>query len=483
MNIRRNSLINLAGSVVGLILFAAMTPLYYRVIGSERYGLLSVILAFMVFFSTFDFGMGASLAYRVAGEARKSLREQSAYLWTALVISMPVGLGIGVLLFGMMGGGFSHIFRLSETVETELMRSVVPLLAMGTATVLQSTIGGLYRGKEWFLASAILGALGIILSILLPVAAAIIVGPSLHNLIIANLAGRLATLIPSLLMAHYWLLGGEKVRVSRKAARNLLGYGSWTSLAGIVELTISSADRFIIGATAGPAAVPFYTIPFSVVSRSMLFPNSLMSAALPQMIARKDRSRLQSKSLDILLLLTPLFIAGISLSPEFMTLWMGASFATHSKLPLQILGLAFWIEAVSSVLYYQILADGQPKKNFMISLAIMPPYLSLLVLLTTEWGVIGASFAYLLKNILCMAGRMLAIGSAARMLSKLTVDAVLVSAMLAVAVFEQRDTVRLTLGGIILSLSLLIKLSTHRKLIVSYIKSLYYKITILGIDS
>jgi O-antigen/teichoic acid export membrane protein len=202
MNIRRNSLINLGGSVIGLILFAAMTPLYYQVIGGERYGILSIILAFMVFFVSFDFGMGAALSYRVAGEARGEPRRQSEYFWTATAISLPVGLAIGAVLFGMVGGGFGALFRLSEEVADELMKSVAWLFAMGIATVLQSTVGGLFKGREQFLVNATLGALGIIFSILFPVAAAIAFGPSLQNLIIATRAPRPATRIPTIHIAQ-----------------------------------------------------------------------------------------------------------------------------------------------------------------------------------------------------------------------------------------------------------------------------------------
>ena len=70
MAIRRNSFVNLAGAIAGLVLFAALTPLYFHVIGAERYGILGIIWVFLTFFAAFDFGMGAALTYRIANEAR-----------------------------------------------------------------------------------------------------------------------------------------------------------------------------------------------------------------------------------------------------------------------------------------------------------------------------------------------------------------------------------------------------------------------------
>ena len=143
MAIRRNSFVNLTGSLVGLVLFAALTPVYFHVIGSERYGILAIIWAFLSFFAAFDFGMGAALTFRIASEARAAPSVQADYFWTAMAISLPIGLILGAVLLGSVGGGLGHLFNLSPTVNVELLKSAPALLGIGLCTVLLSTAGGL----------------------------------------------------------------------------------------------------------------------------------------------------------------------------------------------------------------------------------------------------------------------------------------------------------------------------------------------------
>jgi O-antigen/teichoic acid export membrane protein len=324
-------------------------------------------------------------------------------------------------------------------------------------TVLQSTIGGLYRGREYFLLTATFGVVGMVSSILFPVLAAITLSPSVHNLVMATLASRLVTLIPSLIVAHYAILRSARPVVSSSAGRQLLGYGSWMSFAGVIELVISSADRFVVGIIAGSAIVPFYTIPFGIVSRSMIFPNSLMAAVMPQMVARGSSDELQGKSLEILLLLTPLFIIGIAVSPEFLTLWMGPVFAGHATLPLQILGAAFWIETIAIILYFRILADGNPKKNFIVSTATALPYFAILFLFTKQWGITGTCFAYLAKNMIYFVFRMTATQSIAAVLRRIWVDALLVSTALAIACAGISQEIRLLSMAGLLAICILLK--------------------------
>ena len=45
MSTGRNFAVNLGGNLLGLVLFAALTPVYLHAIGPERYGVVAVILS------------------------------------------------------------------------------------------------------------------------------------------------------------------------------------------------------------------------------------------------------------------------------------------------------------------------------------------------------------------------------------------------------------------------------------------------------
>ncbi|MFA6112617.1 MAG: oligosaccharide flippase family protein [Sphingomonas sp.] len=407
MAIRRNSFVNLTGNLVGLVLFAALTPLYFHVIGSERYGILAIIWAFLSFFAAFDFGMGSALTYRVASELRGDVARQSTYFWTALSISLPVGLATGGVLFGLVGGGLGNVFHLTDAVRVELFHSAPTLLAIGACTVLLSTAGGLLRGREYFVTNAVLAALALALSILLPVLAALLISPSLDILILATLAGRVIIVVATIVIGQIFLLGGARPGVSREAARSLIGYGAWSSVGGVIELTISSADRFILGAVAGPAAVGYYSVPSSVLARVMIFPTAIGGAALPQLAARspEEEAILARKIVKMVTMMTPCFVGGVFLAEPFLHLWMGAGFAKIATLPMQVLLPAFWLEGISAILFYRLLAQGRPKTSAAVVAIILLPYCALIYYLAGIWGVVGGAAGYLGRNIMFVIGR------------------------------------------------------------------------------
>ncbi|MEO8374334.1 MAG: oligosaccharide flippase family protein [Sphingomonas bacterium] len=407
MAIRRNSIVNLVGSLAGLILFALLTPLYFHVIGSERYGILAIIWVFLTFFAAFDFGMGAALTYRIANEARSDIARQADYFWTAMAISLPVGLIAGAILFGVVGGGFGNIFKLTPAISAELLHALLPLLAIGVSTILLTTINGFLIGREYFLANAVLGSVGPSLSILLPVLAALLISPSLDILILATLAGRVIVVLAGLAVSQFMILRNTRPTVSGRSARALASYGAWMSVGGLIELTVSSADRFILGLVAGPAAVGYYSVPASVLARLMIFPTSIATAALPQLASRSAAEEviLARKIVAMVAVLTPCFVAGEFLAGPFLRLWMGPVFAKVATLPMQLLLPAFWMEAMAAILYFRLLAQGRPRAIAVVAAGMLLPYCLLMYVLVSAWGLPGACVAYIGRNLMFLGGR------------------------------------------------------------------------------
>ena len=148
MSTGRNFAINLGGNLLGLGLFAALTPVYLHAIGPERYGVVAVILSLSTYVATFNFGMGPALAYFVSGELKDDVAAQSEAYWSAMALSMPIGLIASVLIFGLLPLGLAELMHLSPNIRHELRGAVPPLIGIGLSIVLVSNARGVWNGRQ-----------------------------------------------------------------------------------------------------------------------------------------------------------------------------------------------------------------------------------------------------------------------------------------------------------------------------------------------
>ena len=90
MSLRRNTLWNLAGTGLPLLIGAVTIPFLIRRVGVEAFGVLTLIWALIGYFSLFDFGLGRALTQQIASacasgqESRVPRLAKSGLAFTAL---------------------------------------------------------------------------------------------------------------------------------------------------------------------------------------------------------------------------------------------------------------------------------------------------------------------------------------------------------------------------------------------------------------
>ncbi|WP_404371383.1 oligosaccharide flippase family protein [Sphingomonas sp. MMS24-J45] len=407
MSTGRNFAVNLGGNLLGLVLFAALTPVYLHAIGPERYGVVAVILSLSTYVATFNFGMGPALTYFVSGELRDDVAAQSEAYWSAMALSAPIGLIASIIIFGLLPLGLAELMHLSPAIRVEMRGAVVPLIGIGLCIVLASNARGVWNGRHAFLTLAVFSSLDTVLTILLPVLAAIFVSNEISALLYATLAARAVILLSAMAISSLRMFEHRLPRVSLRRVRMMLGYGGWVSLGTLVETIVSSADRLVLGTVSGASQIALYNIPLSVTSRSMTIPLSLLSVIFPKLVgADGERERvLLSKTIRFVLLLTPGYVLVAAVSAPLLRYWISPSFADSATWSLQILTLALWIEAISAIYFFLLNARGNARANFLIVLMVSAPYIAMLAVGAWLFGAAGVATAYLLKNILLFTGR------------------------------------------------------------------------------
>ncbi len=159
-------------------------------------------------------------------------------------------------------------------------------------------------------------------------------------------------------------------------------------------------DRFLIGAVIGPKAVANYTIPFEIAARTLTIPQALSRALFPQISGTTSSLSIRKlgyqTSFALASIITPLTVAGIFLMRPFLELWIG-NFASESILVGQIILIAFWVNALCFIPLTVIVGSGRPKSVAVTHCIELVPYLGVLYILTTNFGIEGAAIAFLLR--------------------------------------------------------------------------------------
>src|SRR5439155_11444518 len=122
-------------------------------------------------------------------------------------------------------------------------------------------------------------------------------------------------------------------------------YGGWVTVTNLLGPFLVVLDRFVIGALAGAKAVTYYTVPYSLADRLSVIPSSLTGALFPRFATAEgeERERLFSEAVRVLLVVvTPLIIAGLIIMDPFLSWWLGSRFAENAAIVGQILLLGLW---------------------------------------------------------------------------------------------------------------------------------------------
>lgn len=402
MSIARNSAYNIAGGLLPLAATLVTLPSYLRAIGDARYGVLAILWTLLGYFGLFDLGLGSAVTNRIALLKHASIQDRGEVFWTALMLNVGLGIGGALALWGGAVVVFRHFVALPGGLTGEIGRAL-PLMCLAFPLLLTSSVlSGALMGREEFLQQNIVRATEGVLIQVVPLLTAIRIGHELPTLVAAVLGVRLlGTGLRFVLCTRAVPVG--VVPVPRwSLARPLFAYGSWVTVTGIIGPLMDGLDRVIIGAMAGVTAVTFYTVPFSLASRLTLLPGSLSSALFPRFSfhAELERRVLMYRGVRILAaFVTPLVLIGIAIMTPFLSLWISPSFATRSGPVGEILLCGIWANCLAYLPFSFLQAGGRPDLPARLHLLEVGPYILVLWLALSRWGLAGAALAWSVRAI------------------------------------------------------------------------------------
>jgi O-antigen/teichoic acid export membrane protein len=403
--IARNTLMNLAGLALPVIVGVVTIPLTIRLMGTDRFGILSLAWVVFGYFSYLDLGLSMATTRFVAEALGKQDMEQiPRYFWTTVTFQAFMGfLGAAALSLSApylidhvlnIPAGFVHE---SKTTFYLLAASLPPVL------VSASFRGALEARQRFDLVNLVKIPSSVLNYGLPPLGAAL--GLKLPGIIVLLIITRLLTLF---VLSYYCFRVFPDLRhrfvFQRQALKPVLRYGIWVMVSNALGPILVYLDRFLIGALLTVTAVSFYTAPYEAVMRLGIVPYSLLMTLFPMFSALQgggdDRLKLVFFRQSVKFLLVSMgFVAVILIffGGDIIRIYLGPEFAQKSTLVFQIIAVGFFLNALAIVPYGFLQGLGRSDLVAKFYMAELILYIPLAWFLIRRWGIGGAALGWTVR--------------------------------------------------------------------------------------
>ncbi|HVP37840.1 MAG TPA: polysaccharide biosynthesis C-terminal domain-containing protein [Candidatus Saccharimonadales bacterium] len=401
MRLAGNSLVNMIGRAGSLAFWVLLTPYLLHRLGSERFGLWSLVFMFTTYMLLMDLGAGPSLA-RFAAEFKALGRLPELGRYVATTNTFYLGLGASSFLVAVaLGPGLLHVLRIAPSIH-EAHAALVLCTLVGAATMLAAVMNGLLVGFQRFLQVNTLS-----LALLVPSGLGI-------WLVLGAGQGLLGVLwVQAGVAALGALAGAALVRRSApglvlrplgwevEAARQMFQLGIWAQLFSLVSVIQLQVDKLFLARWAGLATVTSFELGFRVSNGILALPGLAYGAITPaavELAALGDQVRLHAlhvRGTRWAAGLTAPLVAGTWVAgPWLLRGWLAAT-PPGAELALRMIAASLSINLLSGTGSAIVWAEARPQLGFYCAAAGLLLHVVLSLVLVPAFGLPGALFAQL----------------------------------------------------------------------------------------
>jgi O-antigen/teichoic acid export membrane protein len=369
--------------------------------GTERFGVLSVALGLLAYFTIFDLGIGRALTrFLAANLSTRSEEEAPTLFWSAL--GMLIGLGvIGALaITALCPLLVTRVFEIPPALRHET-RVTFYLLAWALPFVIGNAAmwGVLSAHQRFDLGNAInipigcVNYFGPLIAVhlsqsLIPVAALLVACR------LCTWAAYLAIclrIVPEL---------RRRIAFSTRSVARLASLGGWMTVSTAVTPLMLCADRVAIGSVISVAAVTYYASAYEIATKLWILQVAVTTVVFPAFCHAEtlragqldDMFRRSLAALILIVSLPALLLVGFA--DELLRLWLGADIAAHSAVLLRVLAFGCVFNCLANLASALLQSRGGSRAVALLQVSEIVAYLPLLILATSFYGLTGAAIAW-----------------------------------------------------------------------------------------
>lgn len=400
-SVARNAVVNALGQGLNVVIAFAAVPVIVRGLGTEDFGVLSLMTAAVAYGHLVGAGVGRAIA-SLGAQAIDRMDEQAFHriAWSGLLLQALLAGSIAPLLLvlGMTSETASFTSRSVASAQLLVMVTAVsvPLtfLSAGARGILES-------GQRFGRVNAVVSS-SVALSYL--ALAAVSLSTASLQLVAGVLIGAQALQCFALLAVVAGTFPGllSGVSASPSTIKQLFRFARWVILSGLTIPVIVYADRFMIASALGASAAGYYAAPFDVLQRILILPTAVVLALVPAISANLsapmavgDASARATRF--VVLAVAPISVLAIALGRETMALWLGPSFAERAAAAVPLLALGVLANAAGFVPSITLVSVGRPDVPAKLLLVELVPFVLLSWFAINSFGLVGAALAWALR--------------------------------------------------------------------------------------
>jgi len=378
-------------------------PTIVRGLGTERFGLLTIIWMVIGYFNLLDVGMSRSMTKHVAEFLASEHRDETARLvFSGLVTMFALGIvGAGIVAVSsphLVGG----VFRISSELRDEAGTSLLILAASVPFVILSLGLRGVLQAAQRFdYVNFVRVPIG--LNTFIAPLVAVHYSDSLVPAVAALGIGRVVAFAAYCYLVRRSLPVSSGNRFEKKYSLLLLRTGGWITVSNLISPLLVYADRFIIGAILTMTSVAYYATPFEVATKALLISSAIVTVLFPAFsaghVSKKEASSfIYGKGIrQIYLLLFPVLLPIALFATEILDIWLGPEFASNGFRPMQLLCLGVLFNGLAGVPFAYIQAIGKARVTATVHALEAPVFLLVMYLLVSKLGISGAAVAWVAR--------------------------------------------------------------------------------------
>ncbi len=385
-------------TLVGLL----YTPYMLRMLGQNDYGLYSLVASVIAYLTILDFGFGnAIIRYTAKFRAERKQREQWEMFGMFLIVYSVIGLiafAGGLALYYNVDTLFDRTMTESDISQARIMMLLLTLNLLVTFPL--SIFGSIITAYENFIFQRGVNIIRIILSTAVMIALLAIGFKAIALVVVQTVFNILVLVINYLYCRRKLHIKVWFGRFNWPFLREISLYSFWIFLNAIMDRIYWGTGQFVLGTTAGTAAVAVFSVAILLQQMYMTFSTSICSVLLPKVTAMVANEKSDKELSDLFIrmgrfqcIVMAFVLSGfLVFGNGFINMWAGAEYH-QSYLITCIFFITLFVPLIQNTGITILQARNQMKFRSLLYLAISTISLAMQIIFSRHWGAIGCAVA------------------------------------------------------------------------------------------